>query len=177
MLLLQKTTTSTKTIFTTSLLFSTTLFLASCNSSAPLRGNYPASYTYTVPVSKDKVWDKLVSFFTANAIPIKTIDKASGILVSDTFDFSNSYTREDSLGHLANPNAFIVINFKCGTPGFKPGFTGIINVQVTDNGGTANMTVTINNINTNATQFINAQKVSMHSTGVLEKQIDDFVSK
>jgi hypothetical protein len=149
-------------------------FLSSCNSVTPLKGNYPDSYTYSTAASKDVTWDKLISFFTAKGITISTVDKPSGIITAVKYSFDSSYTAEDSLGKLVNPKAWMVINFKCPTLHNKPDIWGNINVQVTESTGITKVIVTINNIGTNASQYID-KPVSLHSTGVFEKTIGDLI--
>ena len=52
-------------------------------------GTYEAAWTYhfdkskTIPLSYDKVWQNTIDWFAINNTPIKTLDKASGIIASD----------------------------------------------------------------------------------------------
>jgi hypothetical protein len=149
--------------------------LSSCSGVVPLKGTYQDSYTFTSTSSKEKIWDNIVNYFTKNSINITTIDKPSGLIVSNNYAFENSYTREDTLGKLINPNAWIVGNFKPRTAdssGFK--IWGNINVHVTEENGARKIEVSITGLGTNAIWFKNSK---IASSGVLEKQIGSLTNQ
>src|SRR5580658_10591431 len=85
------------------------LLIYSCSYKfAPLRGNYPdrpfISFT-TKPV--DYVWNKIIELSSQNGLPIKIVDKSSGLIVFEKCRLS--FTCEDKNGKLLNRAAFIVV--------------------------------------------------------------------
>ena len=74
----------------------------------PLKGQYP-----TTPIigysdkSFDKVWDNLVDLFAQYGLPIKLIDKNSGLIVSEKMELVVTYENKD--GKLIEPNSMIVV--------------------------------------------------------------------
>jgi len=55
-------------------------FIASC-ATPPKQTSFDNSQTYDL--SKDRVWESLLSFFTSNNIQIKTIEKDSGVIYAE----------------------------------------------------------------------------------------------
>jgi hypothetical protein len=50
----------------------------------------PVVFSVTLP--KDKAWQKVVDLFVANSIPIKLMDKSSGLIQSETVGLGTHYT-------------------------------------------------------------------------------------
>jgi hypothetical protein len=50
---------------------------------------YSVASTKTINDSYDHVWSGLVSFFTAGSIPLKTIEKDSGVIYAEGLSFTN----------------------------------------------------------------------------------------
>ena len=87
-----------------------TLFFCSCGTTKliPLRGTYPAMpIQITTDKSVEYVWDKLVDVFAQKGLPIKIIDRSSGLIVSDKSLLKT--TIEESNGQLQDNTAWIVV--------------------------------------------------------------------
>ena len=74
----------------------------------PLKGVYPTPPVQQV-VNKnfDDTWSALVDVFASKNIPIKIIDKSSGLIVSERISMNTTYENKD--GSLKVPGAFIVV--------------------------------------------------------------------
>jgi hypothetical protein len=73
----------------------------------PLKGKYPEQSTeYITNKSFDEVWDNVVDLFAKTGIPIKTIDKSSGIIVANKTNFQATFENEN--GALIDTNAAFV---------------------------------------------------------------------
>ncbi len=110
--------------------------------------NAPSSYTIETKKSFEEVWTNAIDYVTGKGTAIKTIDKASGIIVTDEYSFINSYTFEDKSGNLKDPDAYVVLNTIRGGFGniIKPSYvTGNFNIRVKQlpNGST----ITVNLVN------------------------------
>lgn len=84
--------------------------IVGCNNKIiPLKNSYQASaYEFATSQDKDETWNTLIDLFTVKGLPIKTINKADGVITTDYISFLNSYTWENKDGSLTNPNAFVV---------------------------------------------------------------------
>lgn len=92
------------------LLFAASLLLFSCGTTKmiPLRGTYPPMpIQITTDKSVDYVWDKLVDLFAQKGLPIKIIDRSSGLIVSDKTVLKT--TVEESNGRLQDNTSWIVV--------------------------------------------------------------------
>ena len=89
------------------------LLLSSCGTTKeiPLKGTYPAM---PIQISTDKsvdyVWDKLIDLFAQRGLPIKIIDRSSGLIVSDKSILKT--TIEENNGQLQDNSAWIVVTKK-----------------------------------------------------------------
>ena len=56
----------------------------------------------------EKVWENVIDYFAQNGIPIRIIDKSSGLIISDkaklSFTFENAKT-----GKMNHPDHFVVL--------------------------------------------------------------------
>lgn len=100
-----------RTLFVRSfLLVASVLMLTSCGVRyVPQTFNYPIkNTTQTLNLPFDKVWSGVVDYFAQNNIPIKTIEKASGIIISTQMQFPASYwiTKDQ---RLYDPSAYIAV--------------------------------------------------------------------
>lgn len=107
-------------VFSTPFSFTILLILTGCNlKTTPLKGVYQdKTYDFTTSNSKEKVWNKLLDFFTTEGLVIKTIDNTSGLIVTDITSFLNSYTREAKDGSLIDSNAKVVCSKVRGSLAF-----------------------------------------------------------
>jgi len=169
--------------------FSFTILLLSigCNFKTPqLKGIYQdKTYEFITSVSKEKVWNKLLDFFTTEGLVIKTIDKTSGLIVTDITSFLNSYTREAKDGSLIDSNAKVVYSKVRGQLTFaltnKPDvITGQWIVRVKEQADTTIVGIKLANIDgrivlqdSSANRIVPEAnyKLIVKSTGVFEKAV------
>ena len=64
------------------------VLLSACTVTPPTSAPAPAEKVVRAPV--DVVWPQVVAFFANNSIPIQTIEKASGLIVSQPLELSPS---------------------------------------------------------------------------------------
>lgn len=157
------------------------LLLSSCTPGfIGLKGLYPQTpiINYTEK-SKDRVWDNIIDLFAQKGIPIKIIDKSSGLIVSDKAKLSWSY--EDKKGKLYEPKAFAAIRqFKypnVNKPVNPDRVTGEWNIRIKEIDGKTSINVNLYNIegtyplgNSNTIRDAGGK-----TTGVFEQLIYDAV--
>ena len=167
------------------ILFVVTFTFASCGSIVPLKGSYQQGYEFTTELPKEQVWRSLIDLFTKKGIGIKLIDKQSGLLISNRYEYD--CTTEDKLGNLVNSNAYLVAetyNSGCRkTLSYKA--TTEFNVVINDL-SQAKTEIKVNIVNSGAQASV--QQGMGHlpklvevgipkSTGVLEKLIFEQLTK
>lgn len=151
--------------------------LQSCGSYKylPLKGSYSTGHTATTSKTKDEVWDKLIDIVAETGMKIKTIDKSSGLLISEDYSFKGSITREDLDGKVANPDAWVI----CSSHYYKgSGYTwpnqvvGNLNVRVKETTGDTQISIHIVNL-VGTLEGVPAPSVKYEvaSTGVFEKKL------
>ena len=169
--------------------FSFTILLLSigCNFKTPqLKGIYQdKTYNFVTSDSKEKVLNKLLDFFTTEGLIIKTIDKPSGLIVTDITSFLNSYTCEAKDGSLIDSNAKVVYSKVRGQLTFaltnKPDvITGQWIVRVKEQADTTIVGIKLANIDgrivlqdSSANRIVPEAnyKLIVKSTGVFEKAV------
>jgi hypothetical protein len=86
------------------------LFLFSCAPSkiVPIKGKYPPTpIVANSPKTFDQAWDIIIDYFAQNGIPIKIIDRSSGLIVSEQTKLTWSFEKKD--GSLFLPTASVVL--------------------------------------------------------------------
>jgi len=79
------------------------------NKLIPLKYAYQQeAYEFKTNSSKDRAWDQLIDLLTKNGLAIKTINKADGLITTETTSFLDSYTWENRHGTIMSPNAIVV---------------------------------------------------------------------
>lgn len=151
--------------------------LFSCSSVKTLQGYYENTYTIESSKSFDEVWDNVIDYFAQNAIPISTMEKDSGLIISK--DVSVSQTVEKD-GKPFNPNAFVVI------PDYNiknlPDATMTFNVRVRKYDDKIKVTVTTFDVqgyywHGNAmSMVIYKQPIEGKSTGVFERRLAELIA-
>ena len=164
------------------------ILFSSCSVGYKLTGNYPITgESVLIDKTFEEVWSKTIDYFALNGVPISTIDKSSGLIVSSKMDLTNSYSRESN-GELLNPKAYVVI------PTVRGGFGNILeptsaitgnwdmigdfNVRI-KNTDSNNILVNVNLLNLNC--FYSAGrstvKIPISTTGVFEKEMIKYLSE
>ena len=169
-------------------LFALAVSLVACSPKIyPLKGSYPQTPIVRFSDNSfDKVWEKTIDFFAENGIPIRIIDKSSGLIISDKANLTWSF--EDKNGKLVNPMAFVAIPSVMDQDKFKPyrpeSVTGEWNVRIKAVEGKASINVNLYNItatfgrsyySTFTHSIVEPVKLDGRTTGVFEKKISDAV--
>ena len=83
--------------------------LQSCtNTVVPLKGNYTKSNTFYFDKSENEVWTGLMAVLCDKGFSVKSMEKSSGVIFGDKYDFSLVASAEDSKGELVAKDAYIV---------------------------------------------------------------------
>ena len=154
--------------------------LASCSPLRPLKGSYYGSerpFTISTTKSIDEVWSKVIDLFATKGLSIKIIDKASGLITSESFSFIGKNTNETETGTLTDPSAWIV----CSVP--NPGqVDGSWNVRIKkDEIGKTVININITNLVAKTvltqTAYVKGSTVlyEAKSTGNFERLISDLI--
>ncbi|MBR2451922.1 MAG: hypothetical protein IKB37_01960 [Rikenellaceae bacterium] len=165
-------------------------FLVSCGSPLRLTGTYPSTNHFGYSdKSYEQVWAKVIDYFAIAGIPITTIDKSSGLIVSSKVSFLNYYTREVK-GAPLNPNAYVVIptvrsflgNILEPTAVITGDWTmvGDWNVRIRESNGKIMVNVNLMNLDCyykTSSFYSSTTKVPIKSTGKFESELLDFLTK
>lgn len=152
-----------------------------------LKGKYPTPPIITMSdKSFDQVWGNTVDFFAQHGIPIKLIDKASGIIVSEKTKLDWSF--EDKMGKLVHPQAYVALNKiiddVSGRAYTPEEVTGEWNIRIkpTDKGTLINVnlydiyaTYTRAYYSSYTHGVIQPVKTDGYTTGVFERSLEDAV--
>ncbi len=152
--------------------------LQSCdNSRVPLKGKYENPNTFYFEKSETEVWTGLMAVLCDKGMSVKSMDKFSGVIFGDRYDFTALSSAEDSKGQLVNKNAFLVSQYVVYT-----GITYVLpnlitadwNVRIFQHEGKTALKVNVKNISAkyqlSQTSFYDAK-----STGNFEKMIADSI--
>lgn len=150
------------------------ILLFSCVTSTKLTSNTEA-YKATTAKPFDEVWANIIDIFSARGYSIKTIDKTSGLIVTDDYSLSKSYTYEKN-GVPIDPQAYVVVskysNVNFSFKNIEPdNVLGNFNVRVRKNGD--NVDVFINLVNLRAVSIgrYGTHQYEVKTTGIFEKQL------
>ena len=94
------------------------MFLTSCVSINNVQGTLNRDYgknvtSYSSSLTFEELWSKVIDFFSEKGIGIQTIDKSSGLIVSQDYSFNGKITIEQRVGpnyELMNKSAWAVCN-------------------------------------------------------------------
>jgi hypothetical protein len=170
--------------------FSAILFFSSaCTPKLyPLKGTYPPTpIIYNSSNTFEKVWEKTIDFFAQTGLPIRIIDKSSGLIISEQSKLTWSF--EDKKGILKNSKAYValpsIMNQDAGKPWEPSLVTGKWNIRVKalPEGGCS---VNVNLYDIEATYgrayysyyshgIIEPIKLDGRTTGLFEKDLSDLV--
>lgn len=141
----------------------------------PLKGNYRVSaLEITSTESTDSIWSHLTHLFTTHGLPVKSIQKKNGVIVSAKTPFISIYSLEDKDGQLQQPQAWVVmpkvVNKQKEWKAKE--IYGQWSIQVTETGkGATTIKVDPIIICTYSPNLFTSVEVQGHSTGNLEELI------
>lgn len=156
------------------------ILLQSCagGSDILLKGNYTKPNTFYFDKNENEVWSGLMAVICDKGLSVKSIDKLSGVIFGDKYDFSLISSAENSKGELVTKNAFIVTQHVVftGTNYILPDqIMADWNIRIFTFEGKTAMKINIKNIvsknRLSQTVFYDAK-----STGNFEKMIADSIS-
>ena len=143
-----------------------------------LKGNYNTTHQKEINKPLDQVWSSVIDVLAQKGLEVKTIDKASGIVISEKTSFMGAFTIENSDGTLKEPKALIVVEPKksgSGTMVLPEKIHGSWNIRVKES-TPGNTMVSVNITGIEATTTIVLAYTSPvvwdfggRSTGVFEK--------
>jgi hypothetical protein len=160
------------------------LSASGCYSMQPIKGKYPEPpFQMETKQSFDKVWEKVVDVFSERNIPIKIIDKNSGIIVSEKVEMVT--TGEDRKGVLLKKTAFIVVPSyydpgakKITTTYLIDSYKGSITVRVKQRENEILVVISISEVTAQSYmngKIENGTNITYKSTGVFEKMFFDLI--
>lgn len=159
------------------------LILSSCAPKViPLKGSYSnGNFQQVTNKPKDAVWDNIIDLFAQRGLPIKLIDRSSGLIVSG--ETILTWTYENKKGELVKPDADVVIA-QVYDPGankvIKPAsVSGEWNIRIKDAGNGR----TSINVNLVSPKYISALGKTptlftpgvLQSTGNFERMVFDII--
>ena len=139
----------------------------------PLKGNYPSDYTITIDKPSDQVWDDMFEYCSKKGISLKTLDKKSGIIISEPYRI-RTFTFENEDGTPEIVSADVIVG--CETIGpFKkdcmPPFSIWTNIifRVKEEDNKTLFTITLSDITAWYSEYHCLKDIK--STGFFEKQL------
>lgn len=163
-------------------------FLIACSPTkvTPITGTYlKPPFILNSSSSFNTVWDKLIDLFAQKGLPIKIIDRTSGLIISDRSILSATY--ELKVGGLKDSTALIVLpkfydpnSRKTSTVAMGGQVTGEWNVRIKEADGKTAINVNIVNVRYEYYDLATkrAREViatSYQSTGIFEKLIAEAI--
>lgn len=146
-----------------------TMSLLSCGSMQKAQ-EIPIEKTKQVSISFDSSWAKIIKFFASKNVPIKTIEKDSGLIATDQMPF----------GTVTNKSLFNCGEYKLMGQAQEYQGKASFNVyaEKTDAKSTKiTMNTTASYIFVNPVDATARNEMPCYSTGEIEKQLFDFVSR
>lgn len=152
-------------------LFVVVALLVGCSPQKPqLTGQYGKIVTIESSKSFEQIWTQTIDYFAVKGIGIQTIDKSSGLIVSNKYSLIDTWTYE-SKGKPTNPNAWVVLK---KTKWLRPqSIEGNFNIRIKEIGGVTQINVNLVNLTAISTKESDAKwrLMNVASTGVFENEI------
>ncbi len=179
-----------KKLFRLMLSCTAVLTLSSCGS-LRLTGTYPAPNHFAETRNTfEVVWSRVIDYFAIEGVPITTVDKSSGLIVSSKMSFLNAYTREVN-GEPLDPDAYVVIPTVRGEFGIilEPSsfiggtwkMIGDWNIRVKEENGKTIVNVNLTNLacyyTTTKSNITSSRPIPIKSTGKFEKDLLDYLTR
>jgi hypothetical protein len=122
--------------------------LSSCIArNIPIKGTYPSPPFEGISTNnREIVWDKLIDLFVQKGLPIKLIDEASGLIVSEESELI--WSHEDREGQLFEDRAHVVLmkTSVLGITGRPYKVTGEWNIRIKPEGEKTKININLINI-------------------------------
>ena len=145
--------------------------------------------SYESNLTVDQLWSNVIDFFSETGVGIQTLDKSSGIIIGQDYNFSGKFTVENEMGELKDSMAWVVCN--CDTYKDQNGeiiilpattSLGNFNVRIKEESGKSKVSINLVNFRFARTYsgLYGIQSTSgfqAFSTGVFEKTIMYYIDK
>jgi hypothetical protein len=156
------------------------LLLQSCagGSEIGLKGNYQNPNTFYFDRTESEVWSGLMAVLCDKGLSVKSMDKSSGVIFGDKYDFTNQSSAENAKGQLVSKDAFIVSQYVVftGTNYILPNqISADWNIRIFQHEGKTAMNVNVKNIVSKYSSSVTIV-YEAKSTGNFEKLIADSIS-
>ena len=162
------------------------ILLSGCARYIPLKGTYPnIKMPVVIERPTEAVWTNLIEFLASTGTGIRTIDKASGLIVTDIYSFKGTVTYEDRTGKPVEADDWVVCSrfdvasndalISSQTIAAGPtSVTGNITIHIVPVGEKTSLSIYLVNLTANGQK---GQQFEAKSTGKLERQFIDILSK
>lgn len=156
------------------------ILLQSCASGSEigLKGNYQNPNTFYFDRNENEVWSGLMAVLCDKGMSVKSMDKSSGVIFGDKYDFTNQSSAENAKGQLVNKDAFIVSQYVVftGTNYILPNqISADWNIRIFKAEGKTALKVSVKNIVSKYT-LSQSSIYDAKSTGNFEKLIADSIT-
>jgi hypothetical protein len=153
--------------------------LQSClESKVPIKGSYTNPNTFYFEKTEDEVWKGLMAVICDKGLSIKSMDKFSGVIFGDKYDFGLNASAEHAKDKLVNKEAFIVTEYVVynGSTYILPSsITADWNIRIFQYEGKTALKINVKNI---VSKYPSGQSFIYYdakSTGNFEKLIADSI--
>lgn len=143
----------------------------------PLKGNYQNPNTFYFDQKENEVWNGLMAVLCDRGLSVKSMDKSSGVIFGDKYDFTSVSSAENSKGQLVTKDALIVtqyVVFTGRTYVLPNQITADWNIRVYPFEGKTALKINLKNI-VSKYQLSQAIFYQAESTGNFEKFIADSI--
>lgn len=147
-----------------------------------LQGNYP-SKSREVNLNFETVWSKTVDFLTTKEVPIKLIDKSTGLITTENINLTNVHSVESEIGEPKRKDSYVVVGRVSNIQIYSYSMKGAWTLRVTK---VSDSKTLISLILSNASAFVRGHVpfggdnetvyIPISSTGVFENELFDFIS-
>ena len=146
-----------------------------------LTGTYPnPNHDIETEYTFDELWARCMDYFAINGLQVFTADKSGGVIVSSNISFINNYTREVN-GRPLNSDAYVAIptirGLRRAAVSGNLVMKGDLCVRVRDSRGRRIVIVNINNLECSYYTGSHAMRIPIKSTGVLEQELLEYLSR
>jgi hypothetical protein len=152
------------------------IILFGCNPElVPLKNRYENVPTeISSSLSIDSSWARIAALFNAHGLPVKTIDRNKGLIMSEKTSFIPIYTFEGDNGKLLDPNAWVVLpkTLLKGKPWNPKTIRGEWTIQIAEKEkGTTSIKINPQVVCTFSPNMLASVETHAQSTGHLERLV------
>lgn len=153
------------------------LFQSCMEGRIPLKGNYQNPNTFYFDQKESEVWSGLMAVLCDRGLSVKSMEKSSGVIFGDRYDFTSVSSAENSKGQLVTKDALIVtqhVVFTGRAYVLPDQITADWNIRVFTYEGKTAMKINVKNIMSKS-RLAQSVFYQAESTGNFEKFIADSI--